>query len=187
MLAGSTSDSTTAVPVITHTAATPQDSPSTTLEPGASFRDFNLALSLEHSSMLSSLDSIDRTSVSVWLTGRILLLNLFFSCNLINIILQCTSIPGLLKPPNSYTLTLHSAVAQLAGEKARLPPMSLAPPQMSLMPPPLRTPSPVPTSSSTPRSMPSPLLPEKNLQISFAKDDNCLSTNDKSSLLSSQK
>lgn len=65
MLASSTgvSDATT-VPVITHTAATPQDSPSTTLEPGASFRDFNLTLSLERSSMLSSLDSIDRTSVS---------------------------------------------------------------------------------------------------------------------------
>lgn len=54
-----------AVPMITHTAATPQDSPSTTLEPGASFRDFNVALSLERSSMLSSLDSIDRTSVSL--------------------------------------------------------------------------------------------------------------------------
>lgn len=53
----------TMVPMITHTAATPQDSPSTTLEPGASFRDFNMALSLERSSMLSSLDSIDRTSV----------------------------------------------------------------------------------------------------------------------------
>lgn len=68
-----------AVPMITHTAATPQDSPSTTLEPGASFRDFNVALSLERSSMLSSLDSIDRTSVS--LHGRSLLsqfvLNLF--------------------------------------------------------------------------------------------------------------
>lgn len=56
-----------AVPMITHTAATPQDSPSTTLEPGASFRDFNMTLSLERSSMLSSLDSIDRTSVSIGL------------------------------------------------------------------------------------------------------------------------
>lgn len=55
----------TAVPMITHTAATPQDSPSTTLEPGASFRDFNMTLSLERSSMLSSLDSIDRTSVRI--------------------------------------------------------------------------------------------------------------------------
>lgn len=54
---------TPALPMITHTAATPQDSPSTTLEPGASFRDFHVALSLERSSMLSSLDSIDRTSV----------------------------------------------------------------------------------------------------------------------------
>ena len=58
----------TALPMITHTAATPQDSPSTTLEPGASFRDFNVALSLERSAMLSSLDSIDRTSVSIKLS-----------------------------------------------------------------------------------------------------------------------
>ncbi|GBP02086.1 hypothetical protein EVAR_73095_1 [Eumeta japonica] len=108
------SESTT-VPMITHTAATPQDSPSTTLEPGALFRDFNLALSLERTSMLSSLDSIDRTS--------------------------CTSIPGLLKPPNSYTLTLHSAAVQLSTEKARLPPVTLAPPTLNLTAPPLRTPS----------------------------------------------
>lgn len=65
MLANNTAtENTTVVPMITHTAATPQDSPSTTLEPGASFRDFNMVLSLERSSMVSSLDSIDRTSVS---------------------------------------------------------------------------------------------------------------------------
>lgn len=65
MLAGNTATSDTAnLPVITHTAATPQDSPSTTLEPGASFKDFKLAVNLERSSMLSSLDSIDRTSVT---------------------------------------------------------------------------------------------------------------------------
>ncbi|XP_026724837.1 voltage-dependent T-type calcium channel subunit alpha-1G-like isoform X5 [Trichoplusia ni] len=150
-----------AVPMITHTAATPQDSPSTTLEPGASFRDFNVALSLERSSMLSSLDSIDRTS--------------------------CASIPGLLKPPNSYTLTLHSAQAQLGAEKARLPPLSLAPPPLTLAPPPLRSTSPAPTTPTTPRSMPSPLLPDKNLQLTLSKDENCLNTSDKSSLLSSQK
>ncbi|XP_052759343.1 voltage-dependent T-type calcium channel subunit alpha-1G [Galleria mellonella] len=153
------SESTT-VPMITHTAATPQDSPSTTLEPGASFRDFNVALSLERSSMLSSLDSIDRTS--------------------------CTSIPGLLKPPNSYTLTLHSASAQLGAEKARLPPMSLAPPPLTLALPPIKT----TTGSSTPttpRPLPSPIPPEKNLQIVIMKEDNCLNTSDKSSLLSSQK
>lgn len=64
MLANNASNSDgSALPMITHTAATPQDSPSTTLEPGASFRDYNMALSLERSSMLSSLDSIDRTSV----------------------------------------------------------------------------------------------------------------------------
>lgn len=68
MLANNTNatDNATVVPMITHTAATPQDSPSTTLEPGASFRDFNMALSLERSSMLSSLDSIDRTSVCIF-------------------------------------------------------------------------------------------------------------------------
>ncbi|XP_062529385.1 voltage-dependent T-type calcium channel subunit alpha-1G isoform X1 [Bombyx mori] len=150
-----------AVPMITHTAATPQDSPSTTLEPGASFRDFNMTLSLERSSMLSSLDSIDRTS--------------------------CASIPGLLKPPNSYTLTLHSAQAQLGAEKARLPPLTLAPPPLTLALPPLRTSSPSPTTPTTPKSMPSPVLPEKNLQVTIAKDENCLTTSDKSSLLSSQK
>ncbi|XP_072931859.1 voltage-dependent T-type calcium channel subunit alpha-1G-like [Epargyreus clarus] len=163
MLANNTNatENTTVVPMITHTAATPQDSPSTTLEPGASFRDFNVALSLERSSMLSSLDSIDRTS--------------------------CTSIPGLLKPPNSYTLTLHSAVAQLGSEKARLPPMSLAPPPLTLAPPPTRTTSPGSTSPTTPRSLPSPIIPEKNLQVTIAKEDNCLNVSDKSSLLSSQK
>ena len=57
----------TVVPMITHTAATPQDSPSTTLEPGATFRDFNVALTLERSTMLSSLDSIDRTSVCIFM------------------------------------------------------------------------------------------------------------------------
>ncbi|XP_037293759.1 voltage-dependent T-type calcium channel subunit alpha-1G isoform X2 [Manduca sexta] len=151
----------TAVPMITHTAATPQDSPSTTLEPGASFRDFNMALTLERSSMLSSLDSIDRTS--------------------------CASIPGLLKPPNSYTLTLHSVQAQLGAEKARLPPISLAPPPLTLAPPPVRSTSPLSTTPSTPKSTPSPLLPEKNLQVTIVKDENCLNTNDKASLLSSQK
>lgn len=64
MLANNAGNADVALPMITHTAATPQDSPSTTLEPGASFRDFNVALSLERSSMLSSLDSIDRNSVS---------------------------------------------------------------------------------------------------------------------------
>lgn len=58
-----------ALPMITHTAATPQDSPSTTLEPGASFRDFNMTLTLERSSMVSSLDSIDRTSVSTFMNN----------------------------------------------------------------------------------------------------------------------
>ncbi|XP_075973762.1 voltage-dependent T-type calcium channel subunit alpha-1G-like isoform X2 [Anticarsia gemmatalis] len=161
MLASSGAMPEAPVPMITHTAATPQDSPSTTLEPGASFRDFNVALTLERSSMLSSLDSIDRTS--------------------------CASIPGLLKPPNSYTLTLHSAQAQLGAEKTRLPPISLAPPPLTLAPPPLRSSSAAPTTPSTPRSIPSPLLPEKNLQITIAKDENCLNTSDKSSLLSSQK
>ncbi|CAK1547322.1 unnamed protein product [Leptosia nina] len=149
--------SSTVVPMITHTAATPQDSPSTTLEPGASFKDFNLALSLERSSMLSSLDSIDRTS--------------------------CSSIPGLLKPPNSYTLTLHSAAAALGAEKARLP-VSLAPPPLTLALPPSRAASP---GTTTPRTLPSPMLPEKNLQVTIAKDENCLNVSDKSSLLNSQK
>lgn len=67
MLASSAGITESALPMITHTAATPQDSPSTTLEPGASFRDFNVALSLERSAMLSSLDSIDRTSVRIFL------------------------------------------------------------------------------------------------------------------------
>ncbi|CAG4983343.1 unnamed protein product [Colias eurytheme] len=160
MLANTANDhsNSTVVPMITHTAATPQDSPSTTLEPGASFRDFHVALSLERSSMLSSLDSIDRTS--------------------------CASIPGLLKPPNSYTLTLHSAAAALGSEKARLP-MSLAPPPLTLALPPTRPTS--PGTPTTPRSVPSPMLPEKNLQITIAKDENCLNVSDKSSLLSSQK
>ncbi|CAG9584805.1 unnamed protein product [Danaus chrysippus] len=152
----------TIVPKITHTAATPQDSPSTTLEPGATFRDFNVALTLERSTMLSSLDSIDRTS--------------------------CTSIPGLLKPPNSYTLTLHSAAAQLGAEKARLPPpMTLAPPPLTLAPPPSRSSSPGSVTPTTPRSLPSPMIPEKNFQVTIAKDENCLNVSDKSSLLSSQK
>ncbi|XP_045485298.1 voltage-dependent T-type calcium channel subunit alpha-1G isoform X2 [Pieris rapae] len=148
----------TVVPMITHTAATPQDSPSTTLEPGASFKDFNVALSLERSSMLSSLDSIDRTS--------------------------CTSIPGLLKPPNSYTLTLHSAAAALGAEKARLP-VSLAPPPLTLALPPSRATS--PGTPTTPRSLPSPMIPEKNLQVTIAKEGNCLNVSDKSSLLNSQR
>lgn len=71
MLASSTGatieNNSTVVPMITHTAATPQDSPSTTLEPGATFRDFNVALTLEKSTMLSSLDSIDRTSVCIFM------------------------------------------------------------------------------------------------------------------------
>lgn len=100
--------------------------------------------------------------------------------------LQCQSIPGLLKPPNSYTLTLHSAAAQLAAEKARLPPMTLAPPPLTLVLPPHRSTSPG-SAPSTPRSMPSPMLPEKNLQVTIAKDENCLNISDKSSLLSSQK
>ncbi|XP_073945551.1 ca[2+]-channel protein alpha[[1]] subunit T isoform X2 [Choristoneura fumiferana] len=154
MLANNMTD-TTNLPTITHTAATPQDSPSTTLEPGATFRDFHVALNLEKSSMLSSMESIDRTS--------------------------CTSIPGLLKPPNSYTLTLHSAASQLGAEKARLPPLTLALPQKSYSGS-LGSPSP-----STTRSIPSPMLPEKNLQITIPKDDNCNNTSDKSSLLSSQK
>ncbi|XP_038212095.1 voltage-dependent T-type calcium channel subunit alpha-1G-like [Zerene cesonia] len=160
MLANTANDhsNSTVVPMITHTAATPQDSPSTTLEPGASFRDFHVALSLERSSMLSSLDSIDRTS--------------------------CASIPGLLKPPNSYTLTLHSAAAALGAEKARLP-MSLAPPPLTLALPPTRPTT--PGTPSTPRSVPSPMIPEKNLQVTIAKDENCLNVSDKSSLLSSQK
>lgn len=65
LASGGAANDSTVLPMITHTAATPQDSPSTTLEPGASFRDFNLALTLERSSMLSSLDSIDRTSVCI--------------------------------------------------------------------------------------------------------------------------
>lgn len=95
-------------------------------------------------------------------------------------IFQCTSIPGLLKPPNSYTLTLHSAASQLGAEKARLPPLTLALPQKSIAG------SLGPPSPST-RSIPSPMLPEKNLQIAIPKDDNCNNTSDKSSLLSSQK
>ncbi|XP_045772342.1 voltage-dependent T-type calcium channel subunit alpha-1G-like isoform X3 [Maniola jurtina] len=158
---GASDNNSTVVPMITHTAATPQDSPSTTLEPGATFRDFNVALALERSTMLSSLDSIDRTS--------------------------CPSIPGLLKPPNSYTLTLHNAAAQLGAEKARLPPMKLAPPPLTLAPPPSRSTSPGSTTPTTPRSLPSPMFPEKNLQVTIAKDENCLNVSDKSSLLSSQK
>lgn len=106
---------------------------------------------------------------------------------MINNFLQCTSIPGLLKPPNSYTLTLHSAAAQLGAEKARLPPLTLAPPPLTLAPPPLRSSTPGSQSPTTPKSLASPVLPEKNLQITIVKDDNCLNTSDKSSLLSSQK
>ncbi|XP_041977978.1 voltage-dependent T-type calcium channel subunit alpha-1G [Aricia agestis] len=162
MLASNTgvTENSTVVPMITTTAATPQDSPSTTLEPGTTFKDFNMALTLERSTMLSSLDSIDRTS--------------------------CTSIPGLLKPPNSYTLTLHSAAAQLRSEKARLPPMTLAPPPVTLAPPPTRSTSPGTATPATPRSLPSPMLPEKNLQVTIAKEDN-LNVSEKSSLISSQK
>ncbi|CAH2234985.1 jg18984 [Pararge aegeria aegeria] len=159
--AGTSDNNSTIVPMITHTAATPQDSPSTTLEPGATFRDFNVALTLERATMLSSLDSIDRTS--------------------------CPNIPGLLKPPNSYTLTLHSAAAQLGAEKARLPPLTLAPPPLTLAPPPSRSTTPGSTTPTTPRSLPSPMFPEKNLQVTIAKDENCLNVSDKSSLLSSQK
>ncbi|XP_033608822.1 voltage-dependent T-type calcium channel subunit alpha-1H isoform X2 [Cryptotermes secundus] len=68
-------------PVITHTMATPQDSPNTTLDP--SMRDFNnrlMAPALYASS--TSIDSIDRSSVSkAWSSQH--------------------SIPGLLKPPNN--------------------------------------------------------------------------------------
>ncbi|XP_046400704.1 voltage-dependent T-type calcium channel subunit alpha-1I [Ischnura elegans] len=64
-------------PLITHTAATPQDSPNTTLDTG--FRDFGGRLTAPEALYASSLsiDSIDRSSSS-----------------------QC-SIPGLLKPPPS--------------------------------------------------------------------------------------
>jgi len=51
-------------PIITHTVATPQDSPNTTLDP--SMRDFNNRLTapaLYASS--TSIDSIDRSSVSL--------------------------------------------------------------------------------------------------------------------------
>lgn len=120
----------------------------------------------------------------------ILLSNMFYVIGFfflqLKTFLQCQSIPGLLKPPNSYTLTLHSAAAQLGAEKARLPPMTLAPPPLTLALPPLRTKSPGSTPT-TPRSMPSPILPEKNLQVTIAKDENCLNVSDKSSLLSSQK
>ncbi|XP_049799603.1 voltage-dependent T-type calcium channel subunit alpha-1G [Schistocerca nitens] len=62
-------------PIITHTAATPQDSPNTTMDPG--MRDCRLApvLALHGSSM--SLESIDRSLTSE------------------------QSVPGLLKPPNT--------------------------------------------------------------------------------------
>jgi len=56
-------------PIITHTVATPQDSPNTTLDP--SMRDFNnrlMATALYASS--SSIDSIDRSSVSqAWVSS----------------------------------------------------------------------------------------------------------------------
>lgn len=73
MLANSAVVPDIALPTITHTAATPQDSPSTTLEPGVSLRAFNVAISLEKSSMLSSLESIDQTSVSVLLIASYIL------------------------------------------------------------------------------------------------------------------
>jgi hypothetical protein len=51
-------------PVITHTAATPQDSPNTTLETGAiGLHRLNPNISLYASSL--SIDSIDRSSVSI--------------------------------------------------------------------------------------------------------------------------
>lgn len=50
------------LPIITTTAATPQDSPNTTLEPGVSFKEFNYDLA--RSSLLDSLDSVDGSSVS---------------------------------------------------------------------------------------------------------------------------
>lgn len=52
-------------PIITHTAATPQDSPNTTLEPG--MRDFaahRLAPAIALYSSTMSIDSIDRSTVS---------------------------------------------------------------------------------------------------------------------------
>jgi len=56
-------------PIITHTVATPQDSPNTTLDP--SMRDFNnrlMATALYASS--TSIDSIDRSSVSqAWVSS----------------------------------------------------------------------------------------------------------------------
>jgi hypothetical protein len=62
-------------PIITHTVATPQDSPNTTLDP--SMRDFNnrlMATALYASS--TSIDSIDRSSVSqAWVSSA--LVNLF--------------------------------------------------------------------------------------------------------------
>ncbi|XP_065341308.1 voltage-dependent T-type calcium channel subunit alpha-1G-like isoform X4 [Cloeon dipterum] len=73
-------------PVITHTAATPQDSPNATLEPGAvGLHRLNPNISLYASSL--SIDSIDRSSRIQRLWEN----RLHFSS-------QC-SIPGLLRPP----------------------------------------------------------------------------------------
>lgn len=64
MLQNVSSSAVIQLPIITTTAATPQDSPNTTLEPGSSYREFNYNYTLSHSSLLDSLDSIDRSSVS---------------------------------------------------------------------------------------------------------------------------
>ncbi|XP_069691068.1 voltage-dependent T-type calcium channel subunit alpha-1G isoform X2 [Periplaneta americana] len=76
-------------PIITHTVATPQDSPNTTLDP--SLRDFNnrlMAPALYASS--TSIDSIDRSSVCDTAAARRA---------------SQHSIPGLLKPPdNKFTV-----------------------------------------------------------------------------------
>ncbi|KAF4518090.1 hypothetical protein B566_EDAN007791 [Ephemera danica] len=81
-------------PLITHTAATPQDSPNTTLEPAGLHRlPPNLGL---YASSLS-IDSIDRSSSS-----------------------QC-SIPGLLKPPPAATGLLHASRLAAPGSPVPTP------------------------------------------------------------------
>ncbi|XP_021929198.1 voltage-dependent T-type calcium channel subunit alpha-1H-like isoform X2 [Zootermopsis nevadensis] len=88
-------------PIITHTVATPQDSPNTTLD--SSMRDFNnrlMAPALYASS--TSIDSIDRSMVSKASSSQ-------------------HSIPGLLKPPNNkFTVNNLSQPTPTLGRRVSL-------------------------------------------------------------------
>ncbi|XP_059472084.1 voltage-dependent T-type calcium channel subunit alpha-1H isoform X6 [Neocloeon triangulifer] len=105
-------------PVITHTAATPQDSPNATLEPGAvGLHRLNPNISLYASSL--SIDSIDRSSRIQRLWEN----RLHFSS-------QC-SIPGLLRPPAAAPSNPHASRQSSGSNTPRRVSLSVTPPSGS--------------------------------------------------------